>query len=299
MRYTVRHQTTYRYADDVAYARMIAHLAPRQTPTQNVHRYHVSILPTPSVHRTRTDAFGNSTDWVVIDSAHQTLEFLAESQVFIEPAPAVDLSLSSDWESARALVEREAQTTTRDVIQYIFDSPMVQSVPEITDYARTSFTSGRSLYVAVRELTRRIHADFRYDPTVTHARTTVAEAFALRAGVCQDFAHIGIAAMRSLGLPARYVSGYLRTLPPPGHERLVGADASHAWFSAWIPPFGWIDFDPTNDVVPRDEHITVAWGRDYGDVAPIHGIITGGSEQMITVGVDVIPLLDEADASMA
>jgi transglutaminase-like putative cysteine protease len=136
----------------------------------------------------------------------------------------------------------------------------------------------------------RIHMDFRYDTTVTDAYTAVDQVFEIRAGVCQDLAHVGIAALRALGLPARYVSGYLLTRPPPGRERMIGADASHAWFAVWAPPFGWVDLDPTNDMIPGDGHITVAWGRDYGDVAPINGIVTGGGEHLIEVGVDVLPI---------
>ena len=157
-------------------------------------------------------------------------------------------------------------------------------------YARASFPRGRPLLACVLDLNSRIHADFTFDKEATDTRTTVKRAFELRAGVCQDLAHVGLATVRSMGLAARYVSGYLLTHPPPGRERLIGADASHAWFSVWIPPFGWVDFDPTNDMLPSDEHITVAWGRDYGDVAPIHGIITGGSEHEVEVAVDVMPL---------
>jgi transglutaminase-like putative cysteine protease len=161
---------------------------------------------------------------------------------------------------------------------------------EVVAYAEETFVPGRSLLACALELNARVHADFTYDGEATDTRTTVEKVFELRAGVCQDLAHVGIAAVRAMGLAARYVSGYLLTYPAPGHERLIGADASHAWFAVWIPPYGWIDFDPTNDMLPSSEHITVGWGRDYGDVSPIHGIITGGSEHEVDVAVDVVPL---------
>ena len=186
--------------------------------------------------------------------------------------------------------ELPADPATLDALQYTFDTPLTATDEAVLAYARTSFRRRRPLLACVLELNGRIHRDFSFDKEATDTRTTVKRAFELRAGVCQDLAHVGIATVRAMGLAARYVSGYLLTQPPPGRERLVGADASHAWFAVWIPPFGWIDFDPTNDMLPSSEHITVAWGRDYADVAPIHGIITGGSEHDVEVAVDVVPL---------
>ena len=180
-------------------------------------------------------------------------------------------------------------TDAYEAVQFTFDTPLTATDETVVAYARGSFPPGRPLLACLIELNSRIHADFTFDPEATDTRTTVKDAFELRAGVCQDLAHVGIACIRSMGLAARYVSGYLLTHPPPGRERLIGADASHAWFSAWVPPYGWVDFDPTNDMLPSDQHITVAWGRDYGDVTPIHGILTGGSEQDVEVAVDVIP----------
>jgi transglutaminase-like putative cysteine protease len=174
-------------------------------------------------------------------------------------------------------------------VQYTFDTPLTATDAEVVAYARTSFTRGAPLLAAVLDLNTRIYTDFKFDKEATDTRTTVKDAFKLRAGVCQDLAHVGIACVRAMGLAARYVSGYLLTHPPAGQARMIGADASHAWFAVWIPPFGWIDFDPTNNMLPSTEHITVAWGRDYSDVAPVHGIITGGSEHEVDVAVDVIP----------
>jgi transglutaminase-like putative cysteine protease len=175
-------------------------------------------------------------------------------------------------------------------VQYLFDSPMTGFQSDIAAYGEESFPPGRPLLAGALELMNRIHHDFRSDTSVTDVSTPLDRVFEIRAGVCQDLAHVGIAAMRACGLPARYVSGYLLTEPPPGKPRLLGADASHAWFSVWAPPFGWVDLDPTNNVLAGESHVTSAWGRDYGDVAPVAGIILGGHDHVVEVGVDVIPV---------
>jgi transglutaminase-like putative cysteine protease len=190
----------------------------------------------------------------------------------------------------REAIETPSDGAALDAVQYAFDTRLTAVNAGLLAYARASFVRGRALLACARDLNTRIYHDFTYDGEATDTTTTVAQAFELRAGVCQDFAHVGIACMRAMGLAARYVSGYLLTHPPPGKERLVGADASHAWFSVWIPTLGWIDFDPTNNVLPGREHITTAWGRDFADVSPLHGIVTGGSASEVDVAVDVIPL---------
>jgi transglutaminase-like putative cysteine protease len=189
-----------------------------------------------------------------------------------------------------ALLERAGNADACDAVQFTFNSPLTAFSSGVDTYASASLQKSRPLLECVTELTSRIHSDFRYDTTVTDATTPVDRVFEIRAGVCQDLAHVGIACLRSLGLAARYVSGYLLTFPPPGQALLVGADASHAWFSAWIPPYGWVDFDPTNNMRPGEGHVTVGWGRDYGDVAPLNGIVTGGGEHVVEVGVDVAPI---------
>jgi transglutaminase-like putative cysteine protease len=288
--YEVRHRTTYRYAPDVAYSRLIARLVPRETPLQRRRSSSVTVTPEPVERAQREDVFGNVTDWFTIDEPHGVLDIVAESIVEVD-APDIPPDESSlSWEAVRRSFEISVARDSLDAVQYVFDTPLTTGNAAVLEYAGASFWNGRPLLACVRELNARIHADFRYDKDATDTRTTVERVFALRAGVCQDLAHVGIATVRAMGLAARYVSGYLLTHPPEGRERLVGADASHAWFSVWIPPYGWIDFDPTNDMLPAHEHITVAWGRDYGDVAPIHGIITGGSDHRVDVGVDVIPL---------
>lgn len=288
--YTVRHRTTYRYRQDVAYSRLVAHLVPRTTVRQQPLNFIVQAVPQPVERFERTDFFGNPTNWFIIDEPHDVLDILAESQVRVDAAPVLEPDAAPNWEAVRKTFEFPADPPALEALQYTFDTPLTAGTPEIFAYAQRSFPRDRSLLACALDLNTRIHADFRYDPEATDARTTVEQAFDLRAGVCQDLAQIGLAAVRAMGLAGRYVSGYLLTHPPPGRERLIGADASHAWFSIWIPPYGWVDFDPTNDVVPGNEHITLAWGRDYGDVAPIHGIITGGSEHEVDVAVDVTPV---------
>jgi transglutaminase-like putative cysteine protease len=290
MNYLVRHRTTYRYLQDVSTSRHLVHLRPRGTPTQKVTRHVLTVTPQPAQRVRRKDFFGNGVEWLAMDEPHGTLEILAESQVNAEAPDGRDPKASAAWEQVRASLERPESPQARDAVQYVFDSPLTAFTAEIATYARMSFLPGRPLLEAAIDLMGRIHADFRYDTTVTDASTPIDRVFEIRAGVCQDLAHVAIASLRSLGLPARYVSGYLLTQPPPGRARLLGADASHAWFSVFAPPYGWIDLDPTNDLLPSDEHITLAWGRDYADVAPINGIVTGGGDHVIEVGVDVLPM---------
>ncbi len=292
MQYRVRHRTTYRYLQDVSQSWHMAHLLPRQTPVQSVEARHVTLSPEAGSRAEREDFFGNACEWYFFNAAHDHLEILAESQVTVSPPPSRDASLSLPWEDVRLSLEAPPDEQARDAVQYIFDSPLSAFTSDVAGYARISFTPGRPILEAALELMQRIHDEFRYDTTVTDAATPVDKVFEIRAGVCQDLAHVGIAAMRSIGLPARYVSGYLMTKPPPGMPRLLGADASHAWFSVYAPPFDWVDLDPTNRIIVGEGHVTAAWGRDYGDVAPVGGIILGGHDHVIDVGVDVIPVED-------
>jgi transglutaminase-like putative cysteine protease len=289
MEYLVRHRTVYRYLQDVSYSCHLAHLHLRETPNQHVLVGTVSLKPEPTSLDRRIDFFGNLCEWFALDQPHTLLEVLAESRVRVDPPPARDEALSESWESVRLRLEEAGDEEARDAVQFIFDSPLTAFNSDVAAYAVKSFPPGQSLLAGARDLMQRIHADFRYDTTVTDAATPVDRVFEIRAGVCQDLAHVGIAAMRSLGLPARYVSGYLLTRPPPGMPRLLGADASHAWFSVWAPPLGWVDLDPTNNVEVGEGHVTLAYGRDYGDVSPLNGIILGGHDHVIEVGVDVIP----------
>jgi transglutaminase-like putative cysteine protease len=289
--FLVRHRTTYTYRSHVAYSRLIAHLVPRATARQRPLTFDVDVTPWPVERWQRFDFFGNTTNWFTIDEPHDRLDVVSESQVAVDPAPSFAPEASVGWDAVRRSFEFPADPSSQQVVQYVFDTPTTATTNgDVLAYAEPSFPPGRPLLACVLELNARIHRDFTYDTKATDARTTVKRVFELKAGVCQDLAHAGIAAVRAMGLAARYVSGYLLTHPPPGRERMIGADASHAWFSVWVPPFGWIDLDPTNNVLPSGEHITIAWGRDYTDVAPIHGIITGGSEHKVDVAVDVMPL---------
>lgn len=295
--YFVRHRTTYRYQQDVSHSWHLAHLKLRATPLQEVHDSSVTLSLEAASAESRRDSFGNPCDWFSIDQPHTRLEILAESHVRVAPRPDRISRDSLSWEDVRSLLEGPSTDEARDAVQYIFDSPMTKFESDIAGYAEVSFPPRRPLLAGAMELMNRIHKDFRYDTTVTDATTPVDRVFEIRAGVCQDLAHVAIAAMRSIGLPARYVSGYLLTQPPPGQTRLLGADASHAWFSVWAPPFGWVDLDPTNNVMVGDAHVTAAWGRDYGDVSPVGGIILGGHDHVVDVGVDVIPMEQMADQS--
>jgi transglutaminase-like putative cysteine protease len=292
MEYKVRHRTTYRYLQDVAQSWHLAHLLLRPTPSQTVQESRVTLMPEAASRVIRSDYFGNACEWFFFDSAHNLLEVVAESRVRVEQAPERAAGHSLAWEGVRALLENPPDDEARDAVQYIFDSPLTVFSGDIASYALQNFTPGRPLLEAAIDLMHRIHDEFRYDTTVTDAATPVDKVYEIRAGVCQDLAHAGIAAMHSIGLPARYVSGYLMTQPPPGKPRLLGADASHAWFSVFAPPFGWVDLDPTNAVIIGEGHVTAAWGRDYGDVAPVGGIILGGHDHVVEVGVDVIPVTE-------
>jgi transglutaminase-like putative cysteine protease len=288
--YRVRHRTTYEYEDPVSVSHHIVRLTPRNLPKQTCRGSHVSILPAPPVTSAHFDYFGNTLTSFTLHEPHVCLIVEAASDLEVNAVEPPDFSGSPPWETVRASLDGDPSDEVLNAYQFVFDTQRVRSNPELAAYARESFPEGRPLLAAVLDLTRRIHQDFRFDKKATEVATPVQTFFEKRRGVCQDFAHLQIGCMRSLGLPARYVSGYLRTMPPPGRPRLVGADASHAWCSAWCPGAGWVDFDPTNNCVPSDGHITVAWGRDYSDVSPIYGVLLGGARHKLHVEVDVMPV---------
>jgi transglutaminase-like putative cysteine protease len=238
----------------------------------------------------RTDFFGNPVTFFTIQEPHHELTVTAHHMVSVSPFALPEPAQTPAWEEVRQVLSSDRGPRSLDVYQFVFDSPYVTTDPELADYAAASFAAGRPLLEAVLDLTRRIHTDFRYDTKATTVATPLSEVFSARRGVCQDFAHLQIGCLRSLGLAARYISGYLLTTPPPGQQRLVGADASHAWLSVYCPGFGWIDVDPTNNQVPSDQHILLAWGRDYDDVSPIKGVILGGGQHTVSVAVDVVPM---------
>ena len=287
MKLRVVHRTAYSYGEAVSTSHHEAHLAPRDGEVLRTLAHDVAISPSPSVRRERFDFFGNRALHFSIREPHRALEVVASSLVELSPSEPPVLTASPPWEDVRDRLAGDRRRDVLDAYALTFESPQVRGGPEVSDYVATSFTPRRPVLDAVRDLTTRIHADFRYDPEATEVATPVKEVLRRRRGVCQDFAHLQIACLRSLGLAGRYVSGYLLTRPPPGRPKLVGADASHAWVGTFVPDFGWVEFDPTNDLIPGDEHVTVAWGRDFTDVTPVKGVILGGGKHEVMVSVDV------------
>lgn len=280
MRYRTYHRTTYVYGEQVSMCHNQVRLTPRSGPEQSVTAFHLDVSPRPEAVVSHTDYFGNTVHFFCIHEAHGRLEVIAEALVDVTEKAAPDLSASPAWESAREQTREHV-----DAIQFIFDSTFIRGGDEFRAYAEPSFLPGRPLLEAANELCSRIYADFRYQPYTTQIDTPVETALRNRGGVCQDFAQVMIAGLRSMGISARYVSGYIRS----GQDR-VGAEASHAWVSVFCPRFGWTDFDPTNNrMVLGGDHVTLAWGRDYTDVTPVKGVIVGGGEHLVHVSVGVVP----------
>jgi transglutaminase-like putative cysteine protease len=291
MNYRITHRTEYHYAEPVDTGYNEARLLPRAVPRQVAATSALEIHPRPSDCRERLDYFGNRVASFSIDQPHRSLVVTATSEVSVEPRSGrLDLFEGESWETSRGMLMQSSDAESLLARDFALDSPLVAAEHGLADYAAASFPRGRSLLESVHDLMERIHREFRYDPEFTTLSTPLAKVLEHRRGVCQDFAHLAIGCIRSQGLAARYVSGYIETLPPPGKPRLVGADASHAWFSVFVPGGGWVDFDPTNNQVPETQHITVAWGRDYSDVTPLKGIIFGGGKMSMKVSVDVLNL---------
>ena len=293
MHYRVIHKTEYDYSEMVGLSYNEARLLPRFTANQYCHQADLIVDPLPTDYREREDFFGNRVAFFSIRNPHKSFVVTATSEVHVTSQEAqLNFSNGTDWESVQLFLRQQRDPQTLDALQYALDSPFVTASDELAAYARISFPPGRPLLEAVHDLMGRIHKDFTYDPHFTTLATPLSTVVQHRRGVCQDFAHLAIGCLRAQGLAARYVSGYIETLPPPGKEKLVGADASHAWFSVYIPELGWMDFDPTNNQIPVDQHIVVGWGRDYGDVTPLKGVIFGGGEHELSVSVDVQNLGD-------
>ena len=287
MRFRICHVTRYRYADPVSLCHSIAHLKPRDLPHQRCLSSQVRVDPWPAVSREHTDFFGNRVSYFAIQQSHTHLDVTAQSDVEVSPQVRADQGETLPWELALDRIQAARDDAYADARIFTLASPMVPLDPASADYARSSFTAGRPLFEAIADLTARIHADFEYDPHFTSVATPLAEVLEHRRGVCQDFAHLALACLRGLGFAARYVSGYLETLPPPNQPKLQGSDASHAWFAVLIPDLGWVDFDPTNNQIPDERHITTAIGRDYQDVTPLRGVFYGGGTHELTIAVDV------------
>jgi transglutaminase-like putative cysteine protease len=288
-RYKILHSTRYEYEALVLHAHHLAYLKPRTTAGQRLEKYALQVDPEPVTLTALHDYFGNDCHEIELLSAHDALTVTCSSIVELSvPGLALERSKSLSWEEAGARLAADPQLTAWR--EYCFDSPLVRAHSQLAQYAAPTFTAGRPMIPALLELNRRIHDEFTYDNTVSDVATPLAKVLEYRRGVCQDFAHLMIGCLRSLGLASRYVSGYLETLPPKGSPRLIGADASHAWASAYVPEHGWLDLDPTNDVVPGERHVTLAYGRDFSDVSPLRGVVLGGGSHSLSVSVDVEPL---------
>ncbi|MBA2113890.1 transglutaminase family protein [Bremerella alba] len=287
MRYQVEHKTAYTYSDPASVAHNLLHLRVPTTLRQSVEDFALTVEPKPRSVVSRTDYFGNQVHYFALSEPHGRMTITATSRVTVK-TPAT-ITVSPDWEELAALAK--SREFPLEVRQFLFPSRHIRLLPILLEYGKAAFTRNRPIVEAAKELTARIYADYKYDSRATSITTPLEEVVRQRHGVCQDFAHVGTGALRALGLPARYVSGYLRTEPPPGKPRLVGADASHAWFSVFCgTELGWVDFDPTNNVIVGTDHITLAHGRDFEDVSPIQGVVMGGGTRTMQVGVDVMPL---------
>jgi transglutaminase-like putative cysteine protease len=286
-RYRLHHATVYEYQDPVVLGTHFLHLLPRARPGQTIIESGLDLQPEPDSRRDEIDHFGNFTTTVALTGAHKqfAVELTATIEVEQPPPPAPEDSLR--WEAIKAHAIQDP-----DVAEFCLTSKLTRFNNEVADYAAVSFLPGRKILTGLSELNTRIYTDMTYKPGITTNASTGIHAYKTRLGVCQDYAHFMLACLRSLGLPGRYVSGYLRTLPLPGQVKRRGADQSHAWVAGWLgPDVGWVDFDPTNNLIVSNEHVTLAWGRDFSDVSPLRGIILGGGRHIVRVGVDLEPVL--------
>ena len=289
MIYDIRHVTTYSYETQVSFARCSLRLEPLSGDGQTLISHNVEIRPRPAERTTRRDFFGTLTQSILIETAHRTLRIDSRARVSVDRHPPARDAVSLSWESVRDVAVEAMSLGPTSPVGYVFASALVPVLRPVTAYAAASFPPGGGIIAGAADLMRRIRTEFKYDPKATVISTPLKEVFEKRHGVCQDFAHVMIAGLRGLGLPAAYVSGYLRTIPPPGQPRLQGADATHAWVSVWCgADIGWIGFDPTNNLLVENDHIILAIGRDFSDVSPVDGIIVGSRKQKLNVAVDVL-----------
>jgi transglutaminase-like putative cysteine protease len=291
MIYDIRQATTYHYASSVVYARHVLRLTPIDRAGQRVHATALDVEPQPMGRREGHDFFGNRMTWIELDQPHDVLSVRVAARVTVKNEAIRDADATPPWEAIRDAAFASTDLSPNSPAHYLFPSRQVSLDPEIRAYAAESFSAGRPLLAGAVDLMRRIKADFIYEIGATTASTTPPMSFALRRGVCQDFAHIMISGVRGLGLPAAYVSGYLRTTQSPQEDRLAGADAMHAWVLVWCgAEVGWCGLDPTNGIFAGDDHVVLAVGRDYADVAPIGGVIFASGGQRLEVSVSVIPV---------
>jgi len=289
VKYRIKHITEYVYSARVSHCYNIGHLIPRATERQRCRTARINVNPNVNHSAKREDYFGNTAFHFEIQRPHKKLLITSVSEVETDgQRSGTELDIGTSFSQAQAILDSSKNAAELAAREFILDSNMVSSTPALKDYAKSSFAANRSLLSSVKELTERIYTDFTYCPESTTVATPLEEVLKNRKGVCQDFAHLQIACLRSLGIPAKYVSGYLETLPPPGQKKLVGADATHAWVSVYLPGEGWFEFDPTNNCLAGEQHIITAWGRDYFDVTPLRGVIFGGgANPNLKVSVDV------------
>ena len=294
MRLSITHETQYRYSSPVVLSQQLLHLTPRALPWQRCDAHEISVEPTANEMTERADYYGNRTASLVIAVSHPALVVRAASTVSVEPRARAALAAPrGSWEAVRARLSALDAPPLVEPAEFLFDSPHVERSRELADYAVKSFTARRAILESGLDLARRIHKDFKFDRTATSVSTPLKQVLKQKSGVCQDFAHLMIGCLRSIGLATRYVSGYILTAPPPGRPRLIGADASHAWASLYCGErVGWIDIDPTNNCIVDDVHVTLGWGRDFADVTPMRGVILGGGTQTLSVRVTVSPAVE-------
>lgn len=289
MKYRITHVTEYEYSDRVSHCYNLAHIIPRDSLRQKRLRNTIQVQPFTTYSAKRQDYFGNLAFHFEIQTAHDTLIITSSSEVETEPQRAdLTLDLGITCFEALRLMSNSKQPEVLLAREFLYDSPFVKSFPALREYAQLSFADDRSLLSCIMDLTSRIYQDFKYCPDSTTVATPLEEVLEQKSGVCQDFAHLQIACIRAMGFPAKYISGYLETMPPPGQQKLVGADESHAWISVFSPTEGWFEFDPTNNCLAGEQHIITAWGRDYSDVTPLRGVLYGGGETpVLNISVDV------------
>ena len=286
MKYRITHRTEYKYSQAVTGCYNMARLIPGNFPGQRCERAQVLVEPAPSSYREFTDYFGNRSSYFDIQRSHRKMSVVSVSEVSRETIPPHP-GPGPTWTEALELLRASRNSDEIQVREYMLPSPLLRPLRSLTRYAEEFFVAGRPVRDCILDFGQAIHRDFEYDPEFSDIATPLSDVMEHRRGVCQDFAHLAIAGIRAMGLPAAYVSGYLETLPPPGKEKLRGADASHAWFRAYVPDLGWFEFDPTNNMVPAEQHVVLAYGRDYADVAPLRGVVQGGGKHEIKVAVDM------------
>lgn len=300
--YRVEHKTGYCYSEPVLLSHQQIHLTPRPLPHQHSRTHEIVILPEPTLRSEIIDAFGNPLTEIAIESAHRKLEIVARTMVEKTPPAAIEPTKTPPWETVREALRYRAEwhpdPAILEATRFLFESPHARVKRDLRAYARDCFNPNQPILDAAVALMEKIHREFEFDATATTVTTPVMKFFEQKRGVCQDIAHFMISCLRSNGLAARYVSGYLLTRPAPGKPRRVGADVSHAWVSLFVPGHGWIDLDPTNNLIPSLEHITIGWGRDFSDITPLRGVINGGGDQTLEVKVTVAPIQHAATASL-